>query len=107
MEMSNLKFAKKSRISSQEIINAMKSDRCEICGNYCSNEPHHVISRGAGGPDIPENMIQLCGKCHRKAHNGDFDKMWLFNIISRRMHKKRREILETVNSFRPTKYTED
>ncbi len=43
---------------------------CEGCGHYChSLDAHHaIITRGAGGPDVPENLMalgRLC--CHTRA----------------------------------------
>ena len=55
---------------SQSTIDACRRSTCEICGKPCCGEPHHIISRGAGGADIPENLIQLCGNCHRDVHSG-------------------------------------
>jgi hypothetical protein len=50
--------------------------RCQLCGALCPHgtEAHHLYSRGAGGPDIRENLIGLggpwnCG-CHRRWHEG-------------------------------------
>jgi hypothetical protein len=50
---------------------------CEWCGDDIElpQDPHHIISRGAGGPDHAYNLMMLCGKqarwgCHRDAHTG-------------------------------------
>lgn len=32
------------------------------------SHPHHVISRGAGGPDVPENLLPLCAGHHQRVH---------------------------------------
>lgn len=32
--------------------------------------PAHYISRGRGGPDILDNLMLLCFRCHRKSHDG-------------------------------------
>jgi hypothetical protein len=50
--------------------------RCEWCGDEIPlpQEPHHIVSRGAGGPDHQYNLMMLCGKratpgtCHGDAH---------------------------------------
>ena len=39
--------------------------RCIQCGVKTS-EVHHVISRGRKGADRVENMVTLCGRCHRE-----------------------------------------
>jgi len=49
---------------------------CEWCGEEIElpQEPHHIISRGSGGPDHEYNLVMLCGKgampgtCHGDAH---------------------------------------
>jgi len=47
--------------------------RCQICGRGQHDgtplEIHHVVNRGMGGDpslNVPENLITLCGECHRK-----------------------------------------
>lgn len=60
----------KRNVQNQAVIDQCCRPTCEICSNPCGGEPHHIISRGAGGADIPENLIQLCGHCHRAVHSG-------------------------------------
>jgi hypothetical protein len=46
--------------------------RCQICGADEVIEVHHIAPLGVGGSDekdVAENMITLCGECHRKVHN--------------------------------------
>lgn len=78
-------FAKHERFTNDLIVNECKKTHCEICHRETQGIPHHIVSRGAGGPDIPENLIQLCTICHTKAHNGEYTKDFLFGIISRRL----------------------
>ena len=75
----------KTSIKMQAAIDACKRSTCELCGGMCKGEPHHVKSRGAGGPDIPENLIQLCGNCHRAAHDGRISRERLYRVIARRL----------------------
>ena len=42
---------------------------------------------GAGGDDIDDNLIELCGNCHVKAHNGAISKQELLKIVKRRKRK--------------------
>lgn len=42
--------------------------RCEICGDV-NAEVHHIITRGAGGTDDPENLIYLCRQHHSLIHS--------------------------------------
>ena len=68
-------------------------DCCENCGalgDYASLEVAHVIDKGAGGPDIRENLIKLCGPaalqmgCHGKVHMGKISEEDLFEIVAKR-----------------------
>lgn len=52
---------------------AMKVERrCEVCSGPA--EPHHVVSRGAGGTDEPWNVLYLCRRCHRYYHDAGWVK---------------------------------
>ena len=42
---------------------------CEICGQAARRFPHHLKTRGAGGDDIPENLISLCMIHDRMVHS--------------------------------------
>lgn len=49
---------------------------CTRCGaNDRTLQAHHVVPRGAGGPDDLENLVTLCRPCHGVMHpeNGSFD----------------------------------
>lgn len=61
------------------------SDSCfrvnmkNICGNTCSNcgsdeyiEYHHIVPLKNGGTNLLTNIVPLCEKCHRNAHNRIF-----------------------------------
>ena len=96
----NLAFPKFARIRNQETIEQCKLPNCEICGRETNNEPHHIITRGAGGPDIAENLIQLCPSCHTKAHSGRYSKEKLFNIVARRLKTTREQIEEKIKKIR-------
>lgn len=67
-----------------------ETDCCERCGSHFNLEVAHVISRGAGGPDIRENCLVLCGPaalgagCHGADHRGEISNIELFELISRR-----------------------
>ena len=54
-----------------------KQGPCRICRRAESNgslhttiEFHHLIRRSQGGDDVAENIVPLCGACHRKLHDG-------------------------------------
>ena len=46
---------------------AMEHLACEACHGD-SVLPHHIRTRGAGGDDAKENLLSLCGDCHRRIH---------------------------------------
>jgi 5-methylcytosine-specific restriction endonuclease McrA len=44
-----------------------------MCGLSKSSEPfgvHHIVYRSQFGHDTAENLINLCVKCHKEAHDG-------------------------------------
>lgn len=45
--------------------------QCALCGCHDTLQIHHVVPRGEGGSDFPENLITLCSKCHAQAHGMD------------------------------------
>jgi hypothetical protein len=63
-----------------------------ICEQTAEGEPHHIRTRGAGGEDIPENLIQLCGVHHRAFHDGKINRNELIEIVAEREGKLPEEI---------------
>ena len=54
-----------------------KQGPCRICRRVEGNgsvhskiELHHLIRRSQGGDDVAENIVPLCGECHRWLHAG-------------------------------------
>jgi 5-methylcytosine-specific restriction endonuclease McrA len=45
-------------------------------------DPHHIVTRGAGGDDVPENIITLCRRHHNDAHAGKISKYELYGILT-------------------------
>ena len=87
IDYSNFAFPKNSRIKNKKLINAKKHN-CEYCGKKnCWTNMHHVRSKGAGGDDVEDNLIELCGDCHRKVHDGIIKKEELLKIVKRRKRK--------------------
>jgi len=43
--------------------------RCQSCGAKANLEVHHQEFRSHSGDDSEQNLITLCGRCHREAHN--------------------------------------
>ena len=83
----HLALPKAARVQNQAVIDACRRPTCEICGRPAGGEPHHIITRGAGGPDIPENLIQLCRTCHTKAHTGELEKTRIMWAVANRLRK--------------------
>jgi len=46
--------------------------RCRVpgCCNHLFLEVHHVKFYCEGGKTVPENLVLLCGKCHKNVHEG-------------------------------------
>ena len=78
---------KDKRKNNKKLINAKKHN-CEYCGKKnCYTNTHHIRSKGAGGDDTENNLIELCGACHRKTHDGIIKKEDLLKIVKRRKRK--------------------
>jgi hypothetical protein len=79
---------KNKRIENPELLNQFRSAGiCEICNGAFENlDPHHIITRGASGPDHPYNLLKLCRKCHQDCHKpfSQYDRLYLFSIVSDR-----------------------
>ena len=81
-------YPKNKRIKNQKLINDRKHD-CEYCGKKnCWTNKHHIKSKGASGDDTEDNLIELCGNCHRKVHDGIITKEELLERISNRARQK-------------------
>lgn len=80
-------YPKLKRIKNQKVIDDKKHN-CEYCGKKnCWTNKHHVKSKGASGDDTKENLIELCGNCHRKVHDGMIKKQELLEIIKNRRQR--------------------
>jgi len=51
---------KPRRIFDPELLAEIRKAKCCIAGCCHQAEPAHIKSRGAGGDDIPENLVPLC-----------------------------------------------
>jgi hypothetical protein len=66
MEISVYSRQKNPREIDQEYINFLKSQSCASCGAPSKN-PHHTITRGAGGSDY--FAVPVCFNCHFRVHS--------------------------------------
>ncbi len=72
------------RIRDRNAIKAARRDFCEYCYRWGKGEVHHIKSKGAGGHDVPDNLIHLCHECHRKVHDGKIPRRVLREIVGKR-----------------------
>ncbi len=42
--------------------------QCQHCGRRDQLQVHHMVRRSQSGADCEENLIVLCGECHRRVH---------------------------------------
>ena len=61
---------KNKRIENKKLLKDKKGI-CQICGKKGSTEKHHKKSKGSGGNDTEENLIEVCRICHTKIHSGE------------------------------------
>ena len=64
-------FPKIKRLEDPELLALIRTLPCIACkpGSQVFNtEAHHVTTRGAGGHDVPENLIPLCSQHHHEWH---------------------------------------
>jgi hypothetical protein len=60
-------FPKTPRIQDPELLATFRTFPCLSCGTKPS-EAHHITTRGAGGDDVPENLMPLCTYHHQQWH---------------------------------------
>ena len=60
---------KDKRIVNKKLLKDKKG-KCEICGKIGQTEKHHIKTKGSGGNDTEENLIEVCRICHRLLHDG-------------------------------------
>lgn len=84
-----LPFAKPVRHRDPAAIDRAREGRCAVCGAKWKLAVHHIDSRGAGGPDSDENLVELCALCHAKAHSGQISKAELRRLALQRIERQR------------------
>jgi 5-methylcytosine-specific restriction endonuclease McrA len=45
--------------------------KCQACGSMRHLQVHHKQFRSHSGHDSEENLITLCGECHKLAHGSE------------------------------------
>lgn len=94
-----MRVPKTTRVVDRKAIAAERKPYCEVCGAQAHGEPHHIKTKGSGGHDIRENLIQLCWSCHyEKVPAAQLPKDRLFEIVARRMGLSLEEVQRRVKS---------
>lgn len=89
-----MEIQKRTRIKDKKMIAMMRKPHCERCRSRAYGEPHHIFTRGSGGGDIRENLIQLCIDCHIGAHDSRVGQRELIDIVAQREGKTSDEIVK-------------
>lgn len=66
---------KPKRIVNNKLIKEVRKQPCAICGTRIGIDVHHIISRGAQGDDVPDNLLPLCRRDHQTLHQYGISKM--------------------------------
>ncbi len=61
---------KERRVINKKLLKNKKGI-CEVCGKNGQTEKHHIKTKGSGGDDTKENLIEVCRICHTKIHSGE------------------------------------
>jgi 5-methylcytosine-specific restriction endonuclease McrA len=64
---------KKHRSKQAQLDVLQRDGRCIWCGSTTALVGHHIASWGSSGNDNSENIVTLCGGCHRDVHQGYLD----------------------------------
>lgn len=59
---------KPKRETNSDLLEFVRTLPCIACGLPGPSEAHHVTTRGAGGGDVWNNLMSLCGPHHREWH---------------------------------------
>lgn len=79
-----------ARVVNPKALEAIRAiGHCEVCKVICRPHPHHLRTRAAGGGDFEPNLIAVCPKCHRMAHDGLIPKTQLRAIVGERFVRQR------------------
>lgn len=65
-------YPKQKRIKNKKLLQEKKGI-CQQCGKWGYTEKHHIKTKGSGGDDTEENLIEVCRTCHRKIHDGKIE----------------------------------
>lgn len=77
---------KNKRIENKKLLQE-KTGKCQVCGKKSKTEMHHIKTRGSGGNDTEENLVEVCRICHTKIHKGNIPKEKLKDIKNTKRRK--------------------
>lgn len=60
-------YQKKARSVDRKLLDTYHRMKCVACGKSPC-DPAHIVSRGAGGDDVPWNVMALCRRHHSESH---------------------------------------
>lgn len=65
-----MSYPKPKRIKNRKLLDSFHDKACVINNYGCSGQVsgHHIQSKGAGGPDVAENILALCHWHHVEIH---------------------------------------
>jgi hypothetical protein len=85
---------KPKRIVDEELLETVRQLPCLACASIdpdgaraalhddgIRSHPHHLYSRGAGGNDVPENLMPLCFNHHRMVHSKGLSVMAYYHPV--------------------------
>lgn len=78
-------------------------NKCEHCRGVRAQEVHHIKFRKHGGQNWEDNLIALCGTCHKDAHDFILTEDELRNDISKRTDKQIYRIKRILQNVRAPK----
>lgn len=85
-------FPKPKRVVNRKLLDTYHKMRCLICNEFC--DPAHVKSRGAGGHDLPENVLNLCRRHHSEQSIGIVTFVLKYPVVKRKLESMGWEIVD-------------
>lgn len=64
--MNGIRMIRK-RIVDRKLLDKYHTMPCLICGLFGS-DPDHIKTKGSGGDDVPNNIVNLCRRHHSERH---------------------------------------
>jgi 5-methylcytosine-specific restriction endonuclease McrA len=63
-----MSFPKEVRVEDEVVLDQYRVLPCVACRRPPPSDPAHLTTKGAGGGDVPENLMSLCRQCHTQQH---------------------------------------